>query len=77
MQYETETSAAFTNNLSYPLIRASASRQHEDVLHLPLLRLLFNFATLLLGNYVIPFWNGLLLELWSALFHTGEIGHLH
>ena len=61
---------------SYPLVRAPASGQHEDVLHLPLLLLLLNFAPLLFGDDIVPFSYGPPLELWSGLFHAGEIGNL-
>lgn len=60
----------------YPLVRAPASGQHEDVFHLPLLLLLLNFTPLLFGDDIIPFSYWPSLELCSALFHAGEIGHL-
>lgn len=60
----------------YPLVGTSASGQHEDVLHLPLLLLLFYFAPLIFGDDVVPFAGGLLLQLGSALFHGGEVCYL-
>ena len=61
----------------HPLVGAPAPGQHEDVLHLPLLLLLLQLAPLVLGDDVIPISHIHLLQLWSALFHAGEVGHLN
>lgn len=61
---------------SYPLVGAPASGQHEDILHLPLLLLLLNYAALFLWDYIIPIPLVPLIKLLSALFHAREIGHL-
>lgn len=62
---------------TYPLVWTSASGQHEDVLHFPLLLLFFYFASLIFGDDVVPFAHGLFLQLGSALFHGGEVCYLH
>lgn len=61
---------------SYPLVRAPAPGQHEDVIHLSLLLLFLNFASLLFRDDIVPFSPRLLQQLWSGLFHAGEIGNL-
>lgn len=61
---------------AHPLVGAPAPGQHEDVLHLPLLLLLLDLASLLFRDDVVPLSNCLLLKVWSSLLHAGEIGHL-
>lgn len=59
----------------HPLVGAPASGQHEEI-HFPLLFLLLDFPPLLLGDDVVPFPRGLVLEVGSALLHAGKVGYL-
>ena len=60
----------------HPLVGAPAPGEHEDVIHLPLALLLLQLSPLVLWDDVIPVSDILVLQLWGALLHTGEIGHL-
>lgn len=62
---------------TYPLVWTSASGQHEDVLHFPLLLLFLDFAPLIFGDDIVPFSRRLFLQLGCALFHGRKVCYLH